>query len=61
MKETYLKYLKESGIKKNKKDQEVELLKIWASAHGLAAIACMSGVIPSFDWDEMLEDDDLLK
>ena len=61
LKETYLKYLKESGIKKNKKDQEVELLKIWASAHGLAAIACMSGVIPSFDWDEMLEDDDLLK
>lgn len=61
LKETYLKYLKERGIKKNKKDQEVELLKIWASAHGLAAIACMSGVTPSFDWDEMLEGDDLLR
>lgn len=61
LKETYLRYLKENGIKKNRNKQEVELLKIWASAHGLAAIACMSGVIPSFDWDEMLEGDDLLR
>ena len=61
LKETYLKYLKENGIKKSKKDQEIELLKTWASAHGLAAIACMSGVIPSFDWNEMLEGDDLLR
>ncbi len=61
LKKNYLKYLKESGIKKSKKDQEIELLKIWASAHGLAAIACMSGVIPSFNWDEMLEGDDLLR
>ena len=61
LKITYLKYLKEYGIKKNRKEQEVELLKIWASAHGLAAIACMSGVIPSFDWDKMLEGDDLLR
>lgn len=61
LKKTYLSYLKESGIKKKKKDQEIELLKIWASAHGLAAIACMSGVITSFDWDEMLEGDELLR
>ena len=61
LKETYLKYLKENGIKKSRKKKEVELLKIWASAHGLAAIACMSGVIPSFDWDEMLEGDDLMR
>lgn len=61
LKETYLKYLKESGIKKDKKAQEVELLKIWASAHGLAAIACMSGVSTSFDWDKMLEGDELLR
>lgn len=61
LKQTYRKYLKESGIKKNKKEQEIALLKIWASAHGLAAIACMSGVIPSFDWDEMLEGDELLR
>ena len=61
LKKTYLKYLDESNIRKNKKEQEVELMKIWASAHGLAAIACMSGVIPSFDWDEMLEGGELLR
>ncbi len=61
VKGTCLSYLKENGIKKNKKEQEMERLKLWASAHGLAAIACMSGVIPSFDWDEMLEGDDLLR
>ena len=61
LKKTYLKYLKECEIKKNKKEQEFGLLKIWASAHGLAAIACMSGVLPSFDWDEMLEGDELLR
>ncbi len=51
----------ETVNEKNGKEQEVELLKIWASAHGLAAIACMSGVIPSFDWDEVFEGDDLLR
>ncbi len=61
LKKTYLKYLKEKGIKKNRKEQGIELLKIWASAHGLAAIACMSGVVPPFDWNEMLEGDDLLR
>ncbi|MBQ9866621.1 MAG: TetR/AcrR family transcriptional regulator [Lachnospiraceae bacterium] len=61
LKKTYLKYLKESGIKMNKKKQETGLLKIWASAHGLAAIACMSGVVPSFDWEKMLKGDELLK
>ena len=61
LKETYRRYLKESRTKKNRKDQELGLLKIWASAHGLAALACMSGVIPSFDWDEMLAGDKLLR
>ncbi len=51
---------KASKTKASKK-QEMDLLTIWASAHGLAAIACMSGVIPSMDWDEMLERDDLLR
>jgi len=55
LKRTYLKYLKECGIKRDKKEQEIELLKIWASAHGLAAIACMAGVIPSFDWDATIK------
>ncbi|MCR5327300.1 MAG: TetR/AcrR family transcriptional regulator [Saccharofermentans sp.] len=61
LKETYIRYLKENKIRKSKKEQEVELLNIWATAHGLAAIACMSGVEPSFDWEEMLKGDSLLR
>ena len=61
LKKTYLNYLKENKIKKSKEEQEVELLQIWATAHGLAAIACMSGVEPSFDWEEMLKGDALLR
>lgn len=57
-KQRHQKGIKNKGIKKK---QEMDLLTIWASAHGLAAIACMSGVIPSMDWDEMLERDDLLR
>ena len=34
------------------KEQEAELLNIWASAHGLAAIACMSGVETTIDWEK---------
>lgn len=61
LKKTYIRYLKENKIRKSKKDQEIELLQIWATAHGLAAIACMSGVEPSFDWEEMLKGDKLLR
>ena len=61
LKKTYVRYLKENKIRKSKKEQEVELLQIWATAHGLAAIACMSGVEPSFDWEEMLKGDTLLR
>ncbi len=61
LKKTYLKYLREKEIEKNEKEQEIELLNLWASAHGLAAIACMPGVTASFDWNEMLEGDALLR
>ncbi len=61
LKKIYLDYLKENDLHKSAKEQEIELLKLWASAHGLAAIACMSGVVPSFDWEEMLKGDILLR
>ncbi len=60
LKNSYLRYLKEDKIEKSLDEQEVELLKIWASAHGLAAIACMAGVEASFDWEQMLSTDLLL-
>lgn len=58
---TYLKYLKEQKLKKSRDEQEIEILKLWASAHGLAAIACMSGVEVSFEWEDKLSGDILLK
>ena len=61
LKDTYLKYLKENKLKKSKEEQEIELLQLWATAHGLASIACMSGVETTFDWEEMLRGDSLLR
>ena len=57
LKETYLKYLQEKNLSLNEEERETELLKLWASAHGLAAIACMSGVETSFDWEEKIMKD----
>ena len=61
LKETYLRFLAEKKIKKSKTEQEMDLLKLWSSAHGLAAIACMSQVKMSFDWEKALEAGILLK
>ncbi|MBR4776061.1 MAG: TetR/AcrR family transcriptional regulator [Lachnospiraceae bacterium] len=61
LKETYLRFLAEKKIKKSKTEQEMDLLKLWSSAHGLAAIACMSQVKMSVDWEKALEAGILLK
>ena len=61
LKEVYIKYLEEKNIHKSEDEQEMELLKLWSSAHGLAAIACMSQVKLSFDWEKALSGDILLK
>ncbi len=53
LKSTYKKYLEEKSIKMDYKEQEAGLLKIWASVHGLASIACMTGVETSVDWDNI--------
>ena len=54
LKDAYKKWLKETKVKKSKKEQERDLLNIWATAHGLASIACMSGVATTIDWEEEL-------
>ena len=61
LKEMYIKYLNEKKISKSDEEQELELLKIWSSAHGLAAIACMSQVKLTFDWETVISGDILLK
>ena len=61
LKETYLRYLREKKLKKSKKEKETELIQLWASAHGIASIACMSGVETSFEWEDRIFSDMLLR
>ncbi|MBR2750851.1 MAG: TetR/AcrR family transcriptional regulator [Clostridiales bacterium] len=61
LKETYQKYLAENKISRTKEEQEVDILKLWSSAHGLASIACMSGVEVSFDWEKKIATEELLR
>ena len=56
LKRTYFNYLNENKIKQSREEQEIDLLMLWAHVHGLASIACMSGVEVSFDWDKMLSE-----
>lgn len=61
LKETYLKYLLEKQLDKSREEQEIDLLKLWASVHGIAAIACMSGVETSFEWEDKIFSDLLIR
>lgn len=61
LKETYLKYLWEKQLDKSREEQEIDLLKLWASVHGIAAIACMSGVETSFEWEDIIFSDLLIR
>lgn len=61
LKETYLKYLWEKQLDKSREEQEIDLLKLWASVHGIAAIACMSGVETSFEWEDKIFSDLLIR
>ena len=61
LKETYLKYLGEKQLDKSREEQEINLLKLWASVHGIAAIACMSGVETSFEWEDKIFNDLLIR
>jgi len=42
-------------------EREIDLIRLWSSVHGLAAIACMSGVEVSFDWEDKILGDILIK
>ena len=52
LKELFIKYLKEAGIRQTDEEQEIGLIKTWALVHGMASIACMSGVQTSMNWTE---------
>ena len=61
LKETYLKYLLEKQLDKSREEQEIDLLKLWSSVHGIAAIACMSGVETSFELEDKIFSDLLIR
>ena len=52
LKKLYKDYLKENGIEQTPEEQEIGIIKTWASVHGMASIACMKGVHSSMDWDD---------
>lgn len=61
LKDTYGRYLSEKKLKKTEDEKEIEIIHLWASVHGLASIACMSGVTASFDWEDKIIADILIR
>lgn len=61
LKKTYCKYISEKGIKRSSDERETDIIKLWSTVHGLASIACMSGVTTSIDWEEKLSGDILIR
>ncbi len=53
LKKVFRQYLKESGSALSPAEQEVGLIKIWSSVHGMAALACMAGVETTIDWEQI--------
>ena len=61
LKEQYLKYLKENKLEKTNDEKEIDIIKIWSTVHGLASLACMTNVEVSFNWEEKLKSNLLLR
>lgn len=61
LKEQYLKYLKEKNMEKTNDEKEIDIIKIWSTVHGLASLACMPNVEVSFNWEEKLKGNQLLR
>lgn len=55
MRELFVNCLKELNLQMDEKQQEIELIKTWALVHGLASMCCIKGVVPSQNWEDMLD------
>ena len=53
LKKEYRKFLEERGRTAGAQEQELGLIKIWSSVHGMAALACMTGVETTIDWEQI--------
>ena len=61
LKNEYLKYLDEKKLTRTDDEKEIDIIRIWSTVHGLASLACMKNVKVSFNWEEKLKSDILLK
>ena len=61
LKNTYLRYIKEKKLKRSSEERELDIIDLWSRVHGLAALACMSGVTTSIDWEDKLAGDLLIR
>lgn len=61
LKNQYLKYLDEKKINRTNEEKEIDLIKIWSTVQGLASICCMKNVNVSFNWEEKINSDLLLR
>lgn len=55
MKKLYFRMNEENGRACTKKEQELELIRIWSSVQGLASIACMKNVVYDCSWEGVVE------
>lgn len=55
MKKLYFRMNEENGRGCTKKEQELELIRIWSSVQGLASIACMKNVVYDCSWEGVVE------
>ena len=55
MKKLYFRMNEENGRICTRKEQELELIRIWSSVQGLASIVCMKNVVYDGSWEEAVE------
>ncbi len=54
LKKLYLEMNKKNGVVATREEGERELIRLWSSVHGIAAIACMDSVEYDGDWNEVV-------
>ena len=55
LKKLYEKHLEEKQISLSDEEKEIELIKIWSTVQGIAALVCMENVVISRPWEEYLD------
>ncbi len=56
LKENVIRINKIGHVKKTKKEQEIEIVKLWTAVQGLASIASLPNVKCDYPWDQMIDE-----